>query len=171
MYTFSPTKTEPLGVLMAIPSGRGGTLATLRMMSRLAKAGKKHPEIRLKAASLTRHLRSKDWTAEAAAIHDFVKNSIRYTRDILGVETVHPAEWVLRNEVGDCDDKSILVAALLGSIGHPTRFVAVGFEPGKFDHVYPETLIGRKWVAVETTEPVALGWQPRGVKSRMVIHN
>jgi hypothetical protein len=37
--------------------------------------------------------------------------------------------------------------------------------------VYPETKIGEKWVTVETTEPVKVGWEPRNIVSKMVIYN
>ena len=61
---------------------------------------------------------------------------------------------------GDCDDKSLLVASLLLSIGHPSRFIAVGPESGVYDHVYVQTKIGNNWFGVETTENVIFGWEP-----------
>ncbi len=60
---------------------------------------------------------------------------------------------------------------LLESIGHPTRFVAVGFRPHNYSHVYLETKIGNTWLGLETTEPVEVGWQPKGVMARMEIFN
>lgn len=159
---------------MAIPSGRAGVEATLAIMSRLVKEGKKTPAIRAKAVALTSALSQKNWTGEIAALHKFVRDNIRYVKDINGVETVHTADAVLRIGSGDCDDKSILLASLLESIGHPTRFVAVGFQPGKFSHVFVQTRVGRnpgKWLSLETTEPVRVGWQPANVVSRIVKHN
>lgn len=140
-------------------------------MGILTKAGKKNPEVRIKAAELVAHLGQKDYAAEAQALFNFVQNYIRYTRDIRGVETIQPAEYVLSRATGDCDDKCVLLASMLESIGHPTRFVALGFKAGKFSHVLVETKIGEKWVAMETTEPVRMGWYPPKVQSRMVIYN
>ena len=140
-------------------------------MSQLVKVGKKNPEVRIQAAELVAHLRQKDYAAEAHALFTYVQNNIRYTRDIRGVETIQPAEFVLMRGTGDCDDKCVLLAAMLESIGHPTRFVAVGFKGRKFSHVLVETKIGNKWVALETTEPVRMGWYPPKVQSRMVIYN
>lgn len=117
------------------------------------------------------HLRPKDWVAEVDALFGFVQNHIRYTRDIRGVETVQPAEYVLDRGTGDCDDKAILLASMLEAVGHPTRFVAVGFGGGKFNHVYTETLLGRKWLALDPTEPVKMGWFPPNVRTRLVIDN
>lgn len=127
--------------------------------------------IREKALELTRFLRQKDWVGQIKTLHSFVQNNIRYTRDIHGVETLHTAQKILEQGQGDCDDKSILLAALLGSIGHPTRFRAVGFHPGKLSHVFVETKIGNKWQPLETTEPVSIGWKPRKVAENMIVYN
>jgi transglutaminase-like putative cysteine protease len=142
-------------------------------MTELARQGRKNPVIRAKAVELTARLPQKHWIAEIAALHRFVRDDVRYVRDVRDVETVHTPEAVLELRSGDCDDKSVLLAALLESIGHPARYVAVGFQPGRYSHVYVQTLVGRKpgkWLGLETTEPVALGWEPRGVVERMIRH-
>lgn len=142
-------------------------------MVELARQGRKNPIIRAKAVELTRGLQQKNWVAQIAAIHNFVKNRIRYVGDIRDVETVATPETVLEIGAGDCDDKAVLTAALLESINHPTLFRAVGFQPGRFSHVYVKTLVGRrpgKWIGVETTEPVGLGWEPPGIRESMIRH-
>lgn len=156
---------------MSLPPGREGTKATLNLMRQLVRQGKKSPVVRQLAVELTQGLQQKDWLGEISAIHTFVRDRIRYTRDIRGVETLHTVERILANAAGDCDDKSILVASLLEALGHPTRFIAIGFKPGTFSHVYPETLVGNKWLAVETTEPVALGWKPKNIINALVLNN
>lgn len=123
------------------------------------------------ALDLTNGQRQKDWSAEVRALHSFVRDRIRYIRDIRGVETLHTPEKILDQEQGDCDDKSVLLASLLESIGHPTRFVAIGFKPGTFSHVFVETKIGDKWIALETTEPVEMGWRPARIVNSMIINN
>lgn len=156
---------------MEIPSGVEGIRATLRMMGNLVAKGKKNIVVRQMAAKLTSKLRQKDWMGEITVLHKFVRDNIRYVRDIRGVETIHSPEQILLQEYGDCDDKSLLLASLLESIGHPTRFVAVGKERNKFCHVLVETKVGDKWLPLETTENVLAGWTPQGVKSRMIYHN
>lgn len=143
------------------------------MMRLLVRDGKRNPAVRQAASELVQGLRQKDWLAEIRAIHSFVQNRIRYTRDIRGVETLQIPERTLLNEMGDCDDKSVLAASLLEAIGHPTRFAAVAFQPGRFSHVFPETKLSAndKWIAVETTEPVTLGWRPKGIVNTLVIYN
>lgn len=160
----------PLALLGTIPDGKAGTVATLKIMGQMVRAGKKSLPVRQKALELVNGFRQKDWLAEVRAIHAFVRDRIRYVRDIRGVETVQTPEQTLQIGQGDCDDKSVLVAALLESIGHPTRFVAIGKSPDDFIHVYVQTKIGRNWVGVETTEPVELGWEPN-LPFKLIYHN
>lgn len=163
--------TAPPSLLMGIPPGKEGTKYTLNLMRQLVRAGKKSPVIRQLAVELTRNLKQKDWMGEVNAVHKFVRDNIRYVRDIRGVETLHTVERILSNGAGDCDDKSVLAASLLESLGHPTRFLAIGFRPGNYSHVFPETRVGDRWVSVETTEPVPLGWKPKGIVNTMIINN
>ena len=140
-------------------------------MRNFIRAAKKSLFIRETAISLTRHLAPKDWVGEVKALHLFVRDQIRYIRDITDIETVAGPEYTLEKKAGDCDDKVVLVGSLLESIGHPTRLVAIGFAPGNYSHVLLETKIGPHWITVETTEPVEVGWIPKLARSRMVIHN
>lgn len=159
-------------MLMGIPSGKAGILETLKIMTRLVRQGKKSLVVRQTALHLIAGLDQKDWVGEVRALHAFVRDGIRYVHDITDVETVHTPEAVLELGQGDCDDKCVLLASLLESIGHPTRYVAVGFEtPDSFEHVYVETRIGDSWIGAETTEPVELGWKPPGAVARLINYN
>ncbi len=140
-------------------------------MVKLVKAGKTNPIIRAKATELVQDLRQKDFTGEIRNVFDFVQNNIRYVRDIAGVETLHYPEQVLAQEYGDCDDKAVLLASLLAAIGHPTRFVAVGFRPGHFSHVFVDTRYGSGWLTLDATEPNSMGWRPPGIQSVMTRYN
>lgn len=140
-------------------------------MGGLVRAAKKSLPVRQTALSLVNGNRQKDWSAEVKALHAFVRDNIRYLRDIRGVETLQTPDKTLEFGQGDCDDKSTLLAALLESIGHPSRFVAIGFAPDTYQHVYAETKIGDKWVSLETTEPVEMGWEPKGVRARLIFFN
>lgn len=157
--------------LSMIPDGKPGTLATLKLMRSLTRQYKTSLPIRSLAVELTRGNAQKDWQGEVKSIQEFVRDRIRYVKDVVDVETLQTPDKTLLIGAGDCDDKSVLVAALLESIGHPTRFVAITFDDLDYSHVYPETLIGKSWISVETTEPVSVGWQPAGVLSRMIVHN
>lgn len=158
--------------LQAIPSGVRGTRATLRLMSKLVRHFKKNMEIRSLALSLVAEVPGhKNWTAQIKAIHAFVRDNIQYIRDVRGVETLATPIKTLEFRQGDCDDQAILLASLLESIGHPTRFVAMKLTTfGPFVHVYTETKIGSKWYPLETTENFPPG-KPMKSTGRMVEHN
>lgn len=107
---------------------------------------------------------------EARSIHAWVKQNIKYVRDVADVETVQTPDVTLRDRVGDCDDHSVLMAALLQSVGHRARFVAVRFVVGApFAHVFTETDVGPYWRAAETTEDHPFGWYPPAVGPRMIV--
>lgn len=154
---------HPRAVLADLPAGIAGTRATLAYMSQFVQAGKRSPFVRQIALQLTGHLQQKDFLSEVKALHAYVRDQIRYVRDVSDVETLQTADRTIQNRAGDCDDKSILLASLLETLSHPTRFVAVGFSrPGQCEHVYIQTRAGGSgpWISAETTEPVPLGWNP-----------
>lgn len=156
-----------------VPSGRAGIKETLRCMSRITRQFKKDSGIRELASQLIAGLPQYDTNGEIRALHAFVRDHIRYTNDIRGVETLQTPRVTLETGVGDCDDKSMLLASLLEAIGRATRFVAVGFgEGGGHSHVLVEVLTRKKkWVPLETIKNVEPGWYPANVKRRMVAHN
>ena len=163
---------EPITyTLQSIPSGKAGIRLTLKIMGKLVKDYRHTRAIRELALKLTENLQQKNFYGEAQALHHFVKERIRYVKDVKNVETLQSPFQTLRLKAGDCDDKSILVASLLESIGHPTRFIAVGFTPNSLSHVFVQTKIGNKWVSVECTEPVPLGWTPKNIKNMMTHNN
>lgn len=161
-----------LSFLGSLPSDSPGTHATLKLMAGLVKQFKRDPMIRETALSLVAGLRPKDWSGETARLYEYVRDQIRYTRDVSGVETLQTPPVTMELEAGDCDDKSTLLAALLESIGHPTRFVATGYRaPQAYSHVYVESLLGDKWMPLDATTDKPFGWTPRTPVSRMVVFN
>jgi transglutaminase-like putative cysteine protease len=156
--------------LQALPEGRAGVEETLKQMRLLVRSGKRALPVRMTALTVVQTQGQKDWAGEVRALYAFVRDQVRYVRDIRGVETLHTAEKLLEIRQGDCDDKSILLASLLEAIGHPTRFVAISLIPGKFSHVYVETKIRNSWIPLDATEPVEPGWAPKFYE-KLVIHN
>jgi transglutaminase-like putative cysteine protease len=169
----APAKEAPRVVLAGLPPGNAATVATLRVMRDFARASVRNPQqtVRQKAESLVSGLPPRQWFAEIRALHEFVRDQIRYLRDPVDVERVATPEVTLEIAQGDCDDKATLLAALLDSIGHPARFVAIGLNGGPFSHVLVETKIHntgndkRDWLPLETIIPRAAGWWPDGVTS------
>jgi len=153
---------SPTTYLGLVPDGRDGTFKTLTCMVAIVKAWKRSPDIRALAISITRALPNKDYRGEVELLFNYVRDRIRYVQDISDIETLHTPDVILAQGAGDCDDKAILLASLLESIGHKTAFTAQGWEnnPEYLSHVSVQTRIGTVWVNCETTENVPLGWTP-----------
>jgi transglutaminase-like putative cysteine protease len=166
----STPQAIPKTKLITIPGGRAGTRATLRIMSRLISAAKKDPFIRQKAEQIIEHIAGKDFKGEARAIHSYVRDEIRYLKDIDGVERVAEPRETMRTRRGDCDDKVVVAGSLLQSIGHPVRLIAAGYNYQPYSHVYLETLIGPTWYPMELTECLPFGTPPGNPTSIMVEH-
>lgn len=134
--------------------------------------------VRNRALAITRGLRPKDFRSEACACLAWVKANIRYVRDMRAAEVLHDPVTLLGFPgwqagdfqlvpdamAGDCDDMALLLSALLESIGHQTRFIAVAYAPDQFSHVWLQDRIDGSWLDLEATEPLACGSRvPRGV--------
>jgi len=141
-------------------NGVAGIEDTLALMVALVNKRYLDPLIRTFAVKLTEHCPAMDKTCQQASILAGVKRHMRYVRDPVGVEALYdPLQVVqaIRNGVqpyGDCDDFSIVIAALLKSIGIPVRFRAVGFRGGPLSHVY---VIGPKG---EKLDGIRNDWNP-----------
>jgi transglutaminase-like putative cysteine protease len=155
--------------LMGTLSGNAGIRQTLRRMAAIARGYKTAPLVRETALKVLGRVPEKNWRAECAALLAYVQEHVKYVRDVLGVETLQTPVQTLRLRRGDCDDQSMLLAALLMSVGHPARFVAVGSETNTFCHVLVQTKIGADWV---WCEPINRGWPmgkaPFKFKSMMI---
>jgi transglutaminase-like putative cysteine protease len=167
---FYPTNPRPMR-LGSVSSGPAGTAQTLKVMVKLAREGAKDPGVIQVASNLVRNVDQYDRAGEIRALHGFVRDSIRYTNDPVDMELVRTPRAILEMGVGDCDDKSILLASLLRCIGRPSRYVAICLSgPSGYSHVYVETPMGKRWICLETIRPVEAGWEPQGVIRRMVVH-
>lgn len=164
---------RPTAELRTIPSGTAGTRATLQIMRQLVRRYKKSVPVRQLALSIIDRVRGhKNFYDQVSAIHEYVKNNIQFVKDVNGIETLATPLKTIEYRKGDCDDQAVLIASLLESIGHPTRFIAVRPSVfGPYVHVYVETRIGSKWVPVETTEQWPMGKGPPLSMQRLVWNN
>lgn len=119
---------------------------------------------------LTKGLANKDYLGEINRIFDWVKRTVRYTRDPHGVELVQDVWATLHRGRGDCDDFTILLGAACEVMGAPCRIVTVSTRPDKEPvHVYPEVKVGMRWVPLDATVRGARpGWAPRRITDRIV---
>lgn len=152
------------GTLIPTPDGKAGAYHTVGIMRGMVNEGKLQPEILHASHSLIGLApQHGEWT-EAETLFHFVRDDVRYIPDVLGVETLTEPAFVLQRCSGDCDDKATLLAALLESVGRPTRFVLAGYTPGlrEYEHVYLQTLVNGEWISADPSVPVAFGWEAPG---------
>lgn len=162
---------EAQSFLAEIPEGRAGVEATIGLMGRIVKDWRRRPEMIALARDIVSQAPPKRYGAEANFLFEFVRDEIRYTRDVADLEVVQTPNNTLAMGHGDCDDLAVLLATLLSAVGHPTRFVAAGFDGGELEHVWVETLIGSRWYAADVTEPnKPFGWRPAGITSQLIWH-
>lgn len=94
------------------------------------------PEIRNLAVSLGKKFAAGDFK-QARRLYEYVRDEITYIHDPRGVEEIQPPEITMKLGGGDCDDKAVLLAALLTSIGFETCFFIADVDNDNYpDHVY-----------------------------------
>lgn len=140
-----------------------GLDTVLEEMKRLVTEYKGHPEIRDRAVAVTagipRDIRTalpdrRNFHNIASAIYDWMKRNIEYVRDPDGIEWLQTPLKTLEVGYGDCDDMATLAAALMGSIGIPTRFKVVKADPNnreRYSHVYLEYQADGQWKPFDPT--------------------
>jgi hypothetical protein len=152
-------------------SGDAGTDDTVRAMESVVKAALTDLQVRDTAVRVVARagVRPKNYVGEVNAIFQFVRDRVRYVKDPVGVELVHSPTEVLKRMAGDCDDKAVVLSALLQAVGHKTRFEVVAVRPGEFHHVTVRVLLGGKWVPLDPTiEQATPGWEhPRIIRRKV----
>lgn len=154
------------GQIAQIKTGYPGIQQTIRAMRDLVKKYRTDLTIRQAATQAVFLTPAKDDYAEIDAIFRLVQQGIRYCRDIHQVETLSTPTMTLAQRLGDCDDQATLLAALLETIGYPTRFVIAAYQaPGMYEHVYVQVYCHGQWLDLDPTEQQTIGWSPPGAVS------
>jgi len=175
----------PLGS-QSVPllSGDAGIAQTIRQIRELVDEGVKSAAVNKYAVDAIRHANSVpyDHLSQAYAIWSAVADPREFTfvNDPVGPfgpkETLRPADVLLANRGGDCDDlNAILIPSLMGTIGLQTRLVTVATDPEDphaFTHVYAEVEVpagSNVWYAVDAARPDAeFGRAPEHIFRREV---
>src|SRR6266446_3743263 len=136
---------------------------TLLHMQRLVLGpeGVGHPLVRLAAVSSARG--SVKNVNEIEGVLDWVKKNIEFRGE--NAETLQSPVVTLQLKAGDCDDHSMLMAAMLKSLGYQVEFKTVATQrmaPHQFSHVYVIVRDKRtgRWVPLDSTVPNSFaGWE------------
>jgi hypothetical protein len=175
MY-FCAQRSTPRISLGKIPTGYAGTKKTVAYIIGLIKEGAKDFCVRQTAIDIlfANGVPPKDYLGEIRTLFAWVQHNIRYTRDIHRVELLHSARRMLELRAGDCDDMTILLAAMLKAIGHPVRLVLVGFNPQRkklFTHIYLEAFYQGWWLPLDPTVKRPPGWAPPADHKQIFLVN
>jgi hypothetical protein len=173
---------QPRVTITPISGGTKGTRQTLDRMKQITWKSLRHPKhsalIRMAAAKAILDMKCppKDYLCEYDAIHTFVRDNIRWTRDARRHETLQWPARTLAMGIGDCDDKSMLEAAMLLHVGFPgVGFKAIGANPtvrDQYTHVYiiADPVGNDQWIASDPTVSKAkLGWESPVRYKEMVV--
>jgi hypothetical protein len=173
-FLFRTPASHPLGaasfplqtVRQPLPNGPAGLARTLKAMEAFVEGaeGATNARVRALALQIVHGTSERDDAGQASAIYQWVKSNIEFRGE--WNETLQTPLATLIVQAGDCDDQSMLVAALLRAIGIETQFTTVSADssaPGEMSHVYAEYYDrnSQQWTALDTTVANAYpGWKP-----------
>lgn len=166
---------QQMGEYKETDIGRGDEAIeqTVHKMARIIDSSAKNPLVREWARCILDGVFVNRKMDEAIAIHNFVRDNVRYTRDPSAWEYIQTPPIILAGikefidrkapkPIGDCDDMTVLTLSLMKSIGFPVMVKTVGYGP-RFSHVYGMVFINGKWVVSDTVRPDKyIGWEAPG---------
>lgn len=116
------------------------------------------------ALGMVRHAPERDYLAELRSIYQNVRKRVRYRRDIMNVDTYQSPRRTLELGGGDCDDYSILLAALYLAIGYPVKLKVIRTKTASdWNHIYIVVGLPQrkpvKWIPIDGSVAAFVGWE------------
>lgn len=148
--------------------GAAGIVQTVGLMRAMTNQAIDHPLIRQHAARATEHVSRGNQKEAALAIGEWVRARMRYLPDPLKKENLTSPAVIAKaihegkKVYGDCDDMSMLVAAMAKSIGMQPTFHAAG-RGDRFHHIYTEV------AGVPIDPTVSFGLKPFDAQRRISV--
>lgn len=136
-------------------SGEAGTKQTIALMRKLVDQAVSDARFVRFAKDVVRGVLPYNDIGEASAVYEWVKQSIRYTKDPVTKETLYPPMELLKIRAGDCDDIAMLMGAIMIALGYPARLVTISAnasDPNEFSHVYLEAEVppgSGQWIPMD----------------------
>lgn len=167
---------------------------TLRLMAAIIRKYKSDATTLNTATAVLRTAGIQDMRTQKrqaiAILQAWVRDNIAYFYDPREVELIRTPPETLKRGVGDCDDKTVLLMAMLEAVGLETELLAVGgvghgWDPScgpqypgglpSYSHVLGAVRFGKRtgrgpdfldgWVPLETiVAGKGPGWKPPGIR-------
>lgn len=168
-------------VVQAPESGDGQTASVIELMARYAREDAKSPDV-LQAVQQSKE-ELPDASPEEQVFH-YVRSRVRFVHDEITalplqtwyadpiVETlIRPRDMIALHPFaqGDCDDFSMLVAAMLMAQGIDVAYVTVAADPAdpaQFSHVYVASYRDGRRIPVDASHGPYAGWEAGDVYRR-----
>lgn len=137
----------------------------------LVERGKRDPAVYMFARQAVNKRCGKGWCvpeknnfAEAKALFQAMREQVRYTSDIAGIDSYQRPGLTLQLRTGDCDDYSILACAAAASLGLPCRFKVIRTKDADtWNHIYAEIGFPRRnpvrWIPFDASVNMPFGWE------------
>lgn len=137
-----------------------------------------HARIRLRAEAILGPIMEKDEMGEIGALYDFVTGALHYVDDPADIELIKNPILIDQDVteksyfMGDCDDASGYLAALLKSVGYQVQFVIVtpdrahGFD---YRHIFVRVWAPKEsnWISLDpTAKAFPMGWEVPNKRER-----
>lgn len=92
------------------------------------------------------------------------RGNIRYTSDIMGVDTYQKPAHTIALKAGDCDDYASSACSALGSVGIPCRFKVIRTKGAReWNHIYAQAGLPRAnpthWISMDSSVNMPFGWE------------
>jgi transglutaminase-like putative cysteine protease len=140
--SYRPNPPTPRQIqTLRISPGERGIDETVGMMTDLIRAGSMWPYLRPLALKIVTGCPERDFECMAEKVFQFVQMNMKFVNDNYGVETLQTVPHMIEAmhggvAHGDCDDFTILLGALLKSLGFQTKIRVLKFIGGNnFSHV------------------------------------
>ena len=165
----------------ALFGGDHGIYQTVSSLKSLVNQALRDPSgaIRLRAESLLSGVPERDDMAEVSSLYNFVVQSLHYVDDPYEIEMIKNPVLIDQSItdtgsfMGDCDDASGYLAALLKSIGYAVQFVIVtpADAPGfQYGHIFVRVWLPHEnqWLALDpTAKAYPMGWEVPNKKEKV----
>jgi transglutaminase-like putative cysteine protease len=155
-------------------TGLAGLWQTMYVMRDLVRKSINDRFIKDTAVKIIRDIPPQDELKQIEKIFNYVRDNIKYVKDIYGVEEIQTPSRMIKNieqkkAFGDCDDMALTLASLLHNTGFKTRFVVIATTPKMYNHIRTEVFYKGQWIPLEATSKKPMGYKMFSYEEPLIL--